>query len=108
MIILIRKERILFCVKLNYLSNVSITDITDIIIFVLFKYNPACYNRRIFIESLLRTVLSILSNVMCTKITGLKQCTLLEKVLIVAEESTIEQRKIHKEAMACQDKLLDI
>jgi len=52
----------------------------------------------------------ILFNVTCTKITGLKQCTLLEKVLTVAEESTesIERRKMHEEAMARQDKLLDI
>jgi len=33
---------------------------------------------------------------------------LLEKVLTVAEESTIERRKMHEEAMARQDKLLDI
>lgn len=38
-------------------------------------------------------------------ITGLRQ---LEKIIAVIEESTTERRRMHKEAMTRQDKLLDI
>lgn len=38
----------------------------------------------------------------------LKQYALLERIITVMEESTIERKKMHEEAMARQDKLLDI
>jgi len=45
----------------------------------------------------------------CTYIiTGIKQFALLEKVITVTEENTIQRQKMHKEAMARQDRLLDI
>lgn len=42
------------------------------------------------------------------KITGLKQFGMLENIIAVTEENTTIRRKMHEEAMARQDKLLDI
>jgi len=42
------------------------------------------------------------------EITGFKQGMLLEKILANAEESTNQRKRMHEEAMARQDKLLDI
>lgn len=42
------------------------------------------------------------------KIIGLKQFGMLENIIAVTEENTTIRRKMHEEAMARQDKLLDI
>lgn len=42
------------------------------------------------------------------EITDLKQYSLLERIITVMEESTTERKRMHEEAMARQDKLLDI
>lgn len=50
----------------------------------------------------------MLYNEIYIEIIGLKQFGMLENIIAVTEENTTVRRKMHEEAMARQDKLLDI
>lgn len=51
---------------------------------------------------------TLLLDVIHIEITDVKQYALLERIITVMEESTTERKRMHEEAMARQDKLLDI
>ncbi|KYM98510.1 hypothetical protein ALC62_10777, partial [Cyphomyrmex costatus] len=75
------------------------------IILTLDSANPSPLSEITNIEQEKRSSLSCKSETPSKRI---KQFALLEKVIAVTEENNIQRQKMHEEAMARQDRLLDI